>query len=350
MQQTVLKSLNHSLHEMMDEDARVIVMGEDILDPYGGAFKVTRGLSTKFPDRVWTTPISEAGFVGVATGMAMRGLYPVVEIMFGDFVMLTADQLVNHAAKFRWMYADKVDVPLVIRAPMGGRRGYGPTHSQTLEKHLMGVPGLAVVAINPLVSPGEMLRSAVLHDRRPMLFIENKKMYAREVRPADEGRVGAMMARRSGGTYPTVTLGFGGFDQSADATLVAYGGMAELAMEAAERILIDHEHYVEVVVPTALHPLDLEPIIESVERTGRLVVCEEATEAVGFGAEVCAAVCDEAFEALVDAPRRVAAEPTPIPNAPGMEREMLPDVDDLVVALRRCISSPGGRLREVQTG
>lgn len=337
MNETVLKSLNDALHGMLHDDQRVVVMGEDIVDPYGGAFKVTRGLSTKFPNRVWSTPISEAGFVGVASGMAMRGLLPVAEIMFGDFVMLAADQLINHAAKFRWMYGDKVDVPLVVRAPMGGRRGYGPTHSQTLEKHLMGVPGLAVVAASPLVDPGPMLRRAVLEDRRPVLFVENKKMYARAVREVDDGMVGPMVARQQGETYPTVTMTFGDFG-NAEATLVAYGGMVELAMEAAERLLVEHERYVEVVAPTGLHPLDVDPIAASVGRTGRLVVCEEASGALGFGAEVCAAVTEEAFGALQRPPRRVAARPIPIANAPEVEREILPDVDDLVEALRRCVS------------
>ena len=119
---TVLEALNTSLHDVMAEDDRVYFLGEDILDPYGGAFKVTRGLSSSFPDRVITTPISEAGIVGVAGGMALRGLRPIVEIMFGDFFTLIADQLINHITKFRWMYNDQVNVPIVIRAPMGGRR------------------------------------------------------------------------------------------------------------------------------------------------------------------------------------------------------------------------------------
>ena len=130
----------------MTADERVILMGEDILDPYGGAFKVTRGLSSAFPDRVLAAPISEAGMVGAAAGMALRGLRPGVEIMFGDFLTLAADQLINHIAKFRWMYNDQVRVPLVVRTPMGGRRGYGPTHSQTLEKLFLGIPGLTVLA------------------------------------------------------------------------------------------------------------------------------------------------------------------------------------------------------------
>lgn len=341
---TVLKSLNEAFHSMMGDDERVIALGEDLLDPYGGAFKVTKGLSTKYPERVWTTPISEAGFVGVASGMAMRGLRPIVEIMFGDFVLLAADQLINHAAKFRWMYGDKVDVPLVVRAPMGGRRGYGPTHSQTLEKHFLGVPGLAVVAIHPLVDPGAMLRRATLEDDRPILFIENKKMYAQRVRYPIDGRVGSMVAQQDAKAYPTVTLGFGGFDDC-DVTLVAYGGMAELAMEAAERLLIEDEIYVEVVLPTQLHPLNVGPIVDSVRRSGRLVVCEEASAAAGFGAEVCAQVCDEAFDALVAAPERVASAPVPIANTPTLEQALLPGTEDLVAAVRRSISGSRRSLR-----
>src|SRR5512136_2157509 len=147
---TVLESLNNGLHQAFSMEPNVYLLGEDILDPYGGAFKVTRGLSSRFPDRVLTTPISEAAIIGVASGMALRGLRPVAEIMFGDFLTLCADQLVNHASKFRWMYNDNVHVPMVVRAPMGGRRGYGPTHSQSLEKMFLGVPGMKVVAPNSL--------------------------------------------------------------------------------------------------------------------------------------------------------------------------------------------------------
>ncbi len=178
---TVLAALNSALRQALTQDERVLLMGEDLLDPYGGAFKVTRGLSEAFPDRVLTTPISEAGFVGVATGMALRGLRPVVEIMFGDFVTLIADQLVNHAAKFRWMYNDQVSVPLVVRTPMGGRRGYGPTHSQTLEKLFLGVPGLRVLAPCALGDPGKLLLDAILVDEDPVLFIENKLLYLSQV-------------------------------------------------------------------------------------------------------------------------------------------------------------------------
>ncbi len=335
MTSTVLRSLNQALHSMMEEDDRVYMVGEDLLDPYGGAFKVTRGLSMAFPDRVWTTPISEAGFVGVATGMALRGLRPVVEIMFGDFLTLACDQLVNHAAKFSWMYAEKVEVPLVVRAPMGGRRGYGPTHSQSLEKHFLGVPGLAVVAVDPFGSPGDLLRQAVA-DRRPLLFVENKVMYARRVRAVQAGRMGAFSVRETAGPYPTLTLSLGEF-LGGDATVVAYGGMAELAVEAAEELLIEEERVVEVVIPRQLHPLDVEPVVESVGRTGRLVVCEEGSGAAGFGAEVVAAVSGRALEALQAAPRRVAALPVPIGNAPTLEAATLPGTGEISSAVRAVI-------------
>jgi pyruvate/2-oxoglutarate/acetoin dehydrogenase E1 component len=174
---TVLESLNAALHQAFSEDERVYLIGQDILDPYGGAFKVTKGLSKAYPSRVLTTPISEAGMVGIASGMAMRGLLPIVEIMFGDFLTLAADQIINHMTKFRWMYNDQVRVPVVIRSPMGGRRGYGPTHSQTLEKLFLGSPGLRILAPTSFGDPGQLLRQAIFDPEEPILFVENKLLY-----------------------------------------------------------------------------------------------------------------------------------------------------------------------------
>src|SRR3989338_935053 len=184
------ESLNHSLHQLMKQDERVFVLGEDILDPYGGAFKITKGLSTGFPDRVLTTPISEAGITGFAIGMAMRGFRPILEIMFGDFITLCADQIVNGAAKFSLMYNGQVTVPLVIRTPMGGRKGYGPTHSQTLETLFLNVPGLTIIAPSHFHNPGDLLQKAVLNEENLVLFIENKLLYPLQLLQADkEGRV-----------------------------------------------------------------------------------------------------------------------------------------------------------------
>ena len=331
----VLSSLNAALHKMLREDPRVIVLGEDMLDPYGGTFKVTKGLSSRFPERVLTTPLSEAGFTALAAGMAIRGLRPVVEIMFGDFLMLAADQIVNHIGKYRWMYNDQVRVPLVVRTPMGGRRSYGPTHSQTLEKHFIGAPGWHVVAPSPFHEPGTLLYRAVLEDDDPVLFVENKTMYVRPVReaPAD-GRLGDFHARTTSGRYPTVTLSFDAFCR-ADVTLVAYGGMAELAAAAAEQLLMREEIFCEVVVPSNLSPMNLEPILESLRRTGKLVACEEGTQTAGWGAELIAALSTRAFELFHAPPLRVAAKDLPIANTSVLETAILPQLEDIDRAILR---------------
>lgn len=340
MAMTVVKSLNQGLKEAMAFHKDVVLIGEDLLDPYGGAFKVARGLSTEFPDQVMTTPISEAGFMGVAIGMAMRGMLPVVEIMFGDFLLLAADQLINHGAKFRWMYNDKVDVPLLVRAPMGGRRGYGPTHSQCLEKHFLGVPGLAVAAVQPIGAPGELLKRWILEERRPLLVVESKTMYARQVREIHDGYLDGFEVQVEGDLYPTYSLRS---DRDvADLTLLAYGSMAELAMEVAEALLIEEEIYVDVIVPTALHPFDGGPLLESLRRSGRLLVCEEASLAAGFGAEMIARVNEEGFQLLRAAPRRVGAQPIPIGNAPSLEGAILPSRDDLLEAARALLGTDVG--------
>jgi pyruvate/2-oxoglutarate/acetoin dehydrogenase E1 component len=326
---TVLESLNGALHDAMAADERVLVLGEDVLDPYGGAFKVTKGLSTAHPDRVLTTPVSEGGIVGVAAGMALRGLRPVVEIMFGDFTTLIVDQLANGAAKFGWMFDDQVQVPLVVRTPMGGRRGYGPTHSQSIEKLFCGVPGLRVLAAGAVTDPGALLRAAI-DDDGPVLFVENKVLYpmpvldrstAAEIElEVHEHVVGAPSCtlRVAGGGPPTVTL-------------AAHGHMAELARAALVELAYEHEVFAELVVVTQLAPCDVTAVAGSVARTGRLVVAEEATPAAGWGAEVVARLAEH-DAAVLRHVRRVAAAPVPIPASGRLEAEVLPDVGDIVAA------------------
>src|SRR5437879_8654388 len=177
------EELNRALHALMRDDPRVILLGEDLLDPYGGAFKVSRGLSTSFPDQVFSTPIAEAGIAGVSNGMALAGLRPIAEIMFADFATLVADQLINFAAKFHYMYAGKVTCPLTVRLVSGGGRGYGPTHSQSLERLFCGIPGLRVLALSQRHNPRKLLHDAVLSHESPTVFVENKLLYS--LRPCD---------------------------------------------------------------------------------------------------------------------------------------------------------------------
>ena len=319
----VLDRLNHALHHAMETDESVTMLGEDILDPYGGAFKVTRGLSTKFPERVLTTPISEAAIVGVANGMALRGLRPVAEIMFGDFVTLIADQLVNHASKFRWMYNDQVRVPVVVRAPMGGRRGYGPTHSQSLEKMFLGVPGLKVVAPNVLGDPAELLAAAIADDD-PVLFVEHKLLYARPLLEPGKGDLIDFQVEQTGGAYPAFTLRPA---DSARLTIACYGYNFELARAAALDLLMEHEIFVEIVLFSQLSPFDLAPLFSSLVRTRKLLTVEEGTLSLGWGAEVAARAVERMDGLRV---RRVAALDLPIANAKSLEDAILPSVQDIV--------------------
>lgn len=335
---TVLESLNNALHQAFSEDERVYLLGEDILDPYGGAFKVSQGLSSQYPARVITTPISEAGFVGVAAGMALRGLRPVVEIMFGDFTTLIADQLINHVAKFRWMYNQQVGVPLVIRTPMGGRRGYGPTHSQTLEKLYLGVPGLRVVAPAALCrpddsgSPGDLLLQSILKSADPTLFIENKLQYVLPVQKQQDlmdFTLDVDLSTRDD-CYPTYILSLRGAPQPS-LTIAAYGYMAELAIRAATRLAYEHELFVELVVPTQLSPFWVEPFISSIRRTHSILVVEEGTLSLGWGAEILARLAEAGRLGQVPS-ARLAASNLPVPASVPLEAHVLPGVDQIVQA------------------
>ncbi len=327
------RDLNRALHEMMEADDRVIVIGEDIIDPYGGAFKVTQGLSDRFGDRVMTTPISEAAIVGIANGMALRGLRPVVEIMFGDFVLLAADQILNHAAKLRAMYGDDVTCPITVRTPMGGRRGYGPTHSQSLEKLFLGAPGLEVVAPCEVHPVGELLRRAVIESEDPTLFIENKSMYARPLKAADEaGYIGEFQLRVDGGMYPTARLSLDDFNVP-EVILLTYGGSVDLCMQAALRLLIDHEVSCELVVPSLLCPLPVDDLVPPVAAAGRVLVVEEGTTEWGWGAEVAAALHERLGRDLPGGcVARLGARDFVLPASRPLEEAVLPQVADVISA------------------
>jgi pyruvate/2-oxoglutarate/acetoin dehydrogenase E1 component len=332
MEERCVTALNTALTEAFETRDDVYLLGEDVLDPYGGAFKVTQGLSSRWPKRVITTPVSEGAIFGIAAGMALRGWRPVLEIMFGDFIALGFDQTVNGISKFRAMFDDQVRVPLVVRTPMGGRRGYGPTHSQTLEKLLLGVPGITVVAPSECHDIRALLRAAI-DDDDPVFFIENKLMYGRPNRRPANGRLGDLQCRETDGPYPSLTFSGNGF-AGGETTIVTYGDMLPIVLEAAVRLIIEDELFTEVVCLSRLLPLDLEPVLESVARTGSLVTVEEGTLTGGVGAEIAARVQSEAWDDLRRPVERIAARDGIIPAAPTLEEAVLPGVDDVVSAVR----------------
>jgi 2-oxoisovalerate dehydrogenase E1 component len=326
----IAEELNGALHELMAENHRVILIGEDLLDPYGGAFKVARGLSTRFPDQVLSTPIAEAGLVGLANGMALAGLRPIAEIMFADFVTLAADQLINFAAKYYSMYGGKVTCPITVRLVSGGGRGYGPTHSQSLERLFCGIPGLRVVALSQRHHPGRFLRQVVVEDDSPTVFVEHKLLYS--LRPLDRSPAGLepVPEDREEGYYPPLCYRpLGG--SRADVTIVTYGGMTGTTEQAMHRLLVEDELSFEYLVLTQLWPLDVAPIVESVRRTRRLVLVEENVADFSVGSAVIAAVAQQVPEGF--ACRAVGARPVPLPCVRHLEERVLPSVETVAAAI-----------------
>ena len=311
-------AIRDAIAEEMRRDDRVFILGEDIAG-YGGAFKVTQGLVEEFGvARVRNTPISENTIVGVGVGAAVCGMRPIVDIMFQDFIALAMDQLVNHAAKFYYMYGNQASVPMVVRTPAGGGRNYGPTHSQSLEAWLIHVPGLKVVAPAFAADAKGLLKSAI-RDANPVVFVESKLLYGvrGEVPEGDwTVPIGEAKVVREG----------------TDITLVAYSRMTIECLKAAQ-MLAQNGIEAEVVDLRTLSPLDMDTVAASVEKTGRaVVVCEDCLTG-GISAEVAARVMEECFDFLQAPIRRVAGLDTPLPCADNLEKLALPDAAKIVAAV-----------------
>lgn len=317
------KALNQALHDAMAADRSVVLFGEDVGDA-GGPFKVTRGLLEAFgSERVRDTPISEAAIAGMAVGAAMSGLRPVAEIMFMDFVTLAMDQLVNQAAKARFMFGGRNSVPMTLRTPHGGGLGAGPQHSQCLEAWLAHVPGLKVVCPATPADAYGLLRSAI-DDPDPVVVVENKALYALK------GDIGEPPAAVPIGQARIARPG-------RDATVVTYGATLHTALAAAGTLGAD-EIDVEVVDLRSLQPWDEATVLASLSRTHRLVVLHEAVEAFGIGAEIAARMADVGFDEL-DAPIvRVGAPFMPVPFAAALEKQYLPGPGDVIAAVRRTLA------------
>jgi len=315
-------AVNEALDEELARDARVILLGEDI-GVYGGAFGVTRGLYDKYgPDRIRETPISENSIVGAAVGAAMLGLRPVVEIMFMDFIALAMDQILNSAGKLHYMYNGQVTVPMVIRTPGGAKGGYGPSHSQMLTNLLVGVPGVKVVApATPAAAKG-LLKSAI-RDPNPVIVVENKRLYPRRGLVPDGGFLMPLEKAR--------VLAPGN-----DVSVIACSAMVPMVLEVREALAAKGVS-VEVVDVVSLQPLDMETIGESVARTGRAVIAEEACKTGGPGAEIAARLAEDYLDVLEAPVVRVAAADVPIPSSTELEKHVLPGPADLARAIRRVL-------------
>jgi len=319
---TFRDAVRDALAEEMDRDPRVILIGEDV-GPAGGVFQQTQGLYDRFgPVRVIDTPISEAGFVGIAIGAAMAGMRPVVEVMFGDFLTLGLDQIVNQAAKVHWMSGGQFRVPLVIRSAVGVGGATGPQHSQSFHAWVAHVPGLKVVYPSGPADAKALFKAAV-RDDNPVIFFEDRMSYGAKAPvggPEDVARLGESAVRRQG----------------SDIALIGIGRMTALALEAADR-LADDGISAEVVDVRSLRPLDVEGLTAALRRTHRALVLDPAPRAYGAGAEIAATLQESAFDWL-DAPvGRLGMSEGPVPFAPALERLVLPDATRIVQGARELI-------------
>ena len=313
---TMSEAIRDAMREEMHRDEKVMFIGEDI-GLYGGAFGVSRGMWEEFgPERIIETPISETAFTGAAAGMALMGLRPIVEIMFGDFVTLTADPIINHAAKYSFMSAGQLSVPMVLRTPFGSGTGAAAQHSQTLESMYLNTPGLTVISPSTPYDAKGLLKSAVRSDN-PVLFFENKLLY-RESGEVPETEytipVGKADIKREGGHI----------------TLISYSRMTGVCLQAADE-LMKLGISAEVVDLRTLRPLDTHTIIESVKKTSRALIVHEAPLFGGFGGEISAALTESEAFYYLDAPvRRLGGSELPVPYNPVLEAGIVPDVRKVV--------------------
>lgn len=316
---TYAQALNEALREEMTRDQSLVLLGEDI-GKYGGIFTVSRGLFDEFgPERVIDTPISEGAIVGAALGMALTGYRSVIEIMFVDFILVAGDQLFNHVGKARYVSGGQREVPMVVRTQQGSGGGKAAQHSQSLEAFFCHVPGWIVVAPSNAADAKGLLKGAI-RNGNPVAFLEHKALYFQKA------------------TVPLgdVVLPIGKakvLRQGRDVTLIAYSKAVELAVAAAEQ-LAKEDIQAEVIDLRTLKPLDLETVVASVTKTNRAVLVHEAHRFCGYGAELAATIQEKAFHDL-DAPvLRVAALDVPIPFNRSLEKAVLPQVENVIAAVR----------------
>lgn len=320
---TIREALNDALREEMERDPAVIVMGCDV-GIKGNPFGITMDLYKKFGlDRVIDTPISEASFTGIAIGAAATGLRPIVEIMFCDWVTLAMDQIVNMAAKMRYMFGGLVEMPLVIRVPIGAGGGQAAQHSQSLESWFNHVPGLKIVApCTPADFKG--LLKASIRDNNPVIFLENKRTYAvRDEVPDDDYlvEIGKAAVPRIGN----------------DITLVSYSSMVSTCLQAADEVAQEGISC-EVIDLRSLLPLDYDCVINSIQKTSRVIVVHEAIKRGGFGSDIVAEIVERGFDLLDAPPIRVGAKNIPLAYNDALEDATLPGVADIIAAIKKSLS------------
>ncbi len=327
-----VEGIRSAFMEKLKEDETAVFLGEDIRDPYGGPFKATKGLSEAFDRRILNMPISEACMTGLCVGLAINGILPVMELMFGDFITLGFDQLLNHASKYGWVY--DVQVPMILRVPSGAKRGYGPTHSQSLEKFLIGVPGVKVLSVSQAVDPEKLYRTVFSTIGEPTVIVENKKLYGQKSCGIQDGRYGVFSVREFRDQGYSTILFTVDENTKPDCVLITYGGMLEDALSAAEALMLEDEIQVNVILLTQLNPLPMEDLKKAIRFDVPVLVAEEGTRTAGIGAEIIAQCAERGIGRKFG---RIATPDMPIPNGIALESQVVPDCERIKAEIRSAL-------------
>jgi pyruvate dehydrogenase E1 component beta subunit len=327
----VVENLNRAIHNLFASDPSVYLIGEDILDPYGGAFKVSKGLSITYPDRVITTPISEGSIVGFGLGMALCGDKPIVEIMFGDFIGYAFDQIWNVASKFVRMYGRKLDLNILIRCPVGGNRGYGATHSQSPQKFFIGMPDLELFEITPFHNNIPLINRLV-NRGNPVLLFENKVLYTEYM--YQNGQSGKLFQYEFIGPNQEFVKIFNGDMENPEAIVLTQGGLVSRCLKAAEKLFINEEIESQILVSYQLYPFPLDLIIDILQKSKYIFIIEEDTPGATWGSEVAINIYQKLENNSRIKLNIINSKNCIIPCSPHLEHEVIVQTEHIIEVIK----------------
>ena len=323
-EQTCLENLRDALVNMAKADEKIVFLGEDIKDSYGGSFKVEKGLSTMFPDRVISTPISEEGFTGFASGLAMRGYKPVVDLMFSDFMTLTLDMVINFLSKYPQMYGRELPLQIVIRSANGGYRGYGATHSQSMQKFFFGIPNVFVFEMSPF-HDNEQVFKRMFSKNKACIFFEEKIMYGSKMYLNSSNNIFNLDYIGEDKNWAHLSIG----KCTSDIAIICPGGMSKMCLNASEKLLLDYEMESEVFIPSQLYPCEISDILKSLKNAKNILVVEESTSGAAWGSCVLEAI-NNVLDNIDGKIKLLSSKNSIIPSYKKLEEKVLIGEQDII--------------------
>jgi pyruvate/2-oxoglutarate/acetoin dehydrogenase E1 component len=324
--ETILENLNSALTSLVLSDDKVVLIGEDIGDPYGGAFKASKGISALASGRVIATPISEESFTHMASGMAMIGYKPIVDLMFSDFTSLIFDPILNFASKYVTMYGKRKDLQMIVRCANGGYRGYGPTHSQSMQKYFLGIPNLSLYELTPFHENTNVFQR-MFEEKNPCIFFEEKIIYSSK--KYQDGEINDFYHYEFTGDWDNWVV-ITSESNEAQIAIISHGGLTNACLEASEKLLLDEEIECKIFIPSKLYPCNIETIMEDIKKIGRVLIVEESTAGATWGTELLSNIysrLENKNEVII---KLLSSVSSIIPASARYEREVLVSEKDII--------------------